>query len=228
MSCAVSGSAWAQKKPLDHSVYDGWQSVRSVTLTPDGSLVSYEVAPQEGDGTLYFKNLTTDAGIAVERGTALRMNHDGRFGFFTVKAPFAATRQAKIDKKKADDQPKDSLARIDLRTLKWEMVGAAGTTGAGYDAAPYLFAAQDVKGRKSKNLLVYNTATGSTDTLKNVSSFQASKSGTRLAVIAAKEAKDSLSRDAAIRLIYARNNSLVIVHPGNITKQHSHLLSSLP
>ncbi|MBR1576969.1 MAG: prolyl oligopeptidase family serine peptidase [Bacteroidales bacterium] len=206
MSCAVSGSAWAQKKPLDHSVYDGWQSVRSVTLTPDGSLVSYEVAPQEGDGTLYFKNLTTDAGIAVERGTALRMNHDGRFGFFTVKAPFAATRQAKIDKKKADDQPKDSLARIDLRTLKWEMVGAAGTTGAGYDAAPYLFAAQDVKGRKSKNLLVYNTATGSTDTLKNVSSFQASKSGNRLAVIAAKEAKDSLSRDAVILYDFAKGS----------------------
>ena len=196
--CAGNGSAWAQKKPLDHSVYDGWQSVRSVRLTPDGKTVSYEVAPQEGDGTLYIKNLESGAEVAVERGTALKYAEDAAFGFFTVKAPFAATRQAKIDKKKPDDTPKDSLARIDLRTLRWEIVGASGTTELGYDAAPYLFAAQSVKGRKSKNLLVFNTATGTTDTLKNVSSFEASKSGTRLAVVSAKEEKDSLSRDAVI------------------------------
>ena len=118
MFCAGSGSVWAQKKPLDHSVYDGWQSVRAVLLTPDGQLVSYEVAPQEGDCTLYFKNLASGAELTVERGTELKMAHDGSFGFFTVKAPFAETRQAKIDKKKPDEQPKDSVARIDLRTLK--------------------------------------------------------------------------------------------------------------
>ena len=195
---ATNGSAWAQKKPLDHDVYDGWQSVRSVMLTPDGDLVSYEVTPQEGDGTLYLKNLKTGAELAVERGTGLKWAQDAAWGLFTVKAPFAETRQAKIDKKKKDDQPKDSLAKVDLRTLAWEIVGAAGTTDLGYDGAPYLFAAQDVKGRKSKNLLVINTATAAVDTLKNVSDFEASKSGSRLAVITAKEEKDSLSRSAVI------------------------------
>ena len=42
----------AQNKPLDHSVYDGWQSVSAVKLSADGGLLSYEINPQEGDGTL--------------------------------------------------------------------------------------------------------------------------------------------------------------------------------
>ena len=56
---AGTGSLWAQKKPLDHDVYDGWQSVAAIQLSPDGRLLSYEVRPQEGDGTLYLKNLAT-------------------------------------------------------------------------------------------------------------------------------------------------------------------------
>jgi len=191
-------SLLAQNKPLDHDVYDGWQSVRNVKISPDGTLLAWEVAPQEGDGTLYLRNLSTGAEISVPRGTALKWAQDGAWGLFTVKAPFAETRQAKIDKKKKEEQPKDSLARIDLRSLVWNMVGEAGTTALGYDAAPWLFAAQEVKGRKSKSLLVINTASGAVDTLKNVSDFAASKDGARLVTISAKEEKDSLSRSAVI------------------------------
>ena len=121
----VSLSAWAQKPALDHSVYDGWNSIVRPVDQMDKEWVIYGIRPQEGDGTLYLQNLVSGAECVVERGADLKMARDGSFGFFTVKAPFAATRQAKIDKKKPDEQPKDSLARIDLRTLKWEMVGAS-------------------------------------------------------------------------------------------------------
>ena len=196
--CAGSGSVWAQKKPLDHSVYDGWQSVRAVKLSPDGRLVSYEVAPQEGDGTLYVRDLADGREVAVERGTSLRWSQDAAQALLTVKAPYAETRQSKIDKKKKEDQPKDSLVRLDLRTFARETVGADGQSAFGYEAAPYLFVSQEVKGRKSKNLLVIDTAAGSVDTLKNVSGFKADRLGSRLAVITAKEEKDSLSRSAVI------------------------------
>ena len=132
----------------------------------------------------------------MPRGTSLKWTGD--VAVFTVKAPFADVRQAKIDKKKADEQPKDSLARLDLRTLEWKMIGASGATAMGSDAAPYLFAAQDVKGRKSKNLLRITVATGAVDTLKNVSAFETSAAGDRLLVTTAKEEKDSLSRSAVI------------------------------
>ena len=197
-AAAAPAAVYAQNKPLDHSVYDGWQSVRSIKVSPDGQLVSYEVAPQEGDGTLFIKNLTSGAEVSVPRGTALKWPQDASFGLITVKAPFARTRQAKIDKKKPDQMPKDSLARIDLRSLEWKIIGASGKTDLGYETAPYLYSAQEVKGRKSKNLLVINTADWSVDTLKNVSDFKASAAGTRLVAITAKEEKDSLSRSAVI------------------------------
>ncbi len=203
---AGNGSLWAQKKPLDHDVYDGWQSVAAIQLSPDGRLLSYEVRPQEGDGTLYLKNLATGAELAVPRGTGLKWAQDASAGLFTVKAPFADTRQAKIDKKKPDEQPKDSVARVDLRSFAWEMVGESGQTALGYSTAPYLFAAQEVKGNKSKNLLVVKPAAGTTDTLKNVSAFEVSRSGDRLAVITAKEEKDSLSRDAVILYDFAKGS----------------------
>ncbi|NLZ20282.1 MAG: prolyl oligopeptidase family serine peptidase [Bacteroidales bacterium] len=196
--CAGSGSAWAQKKPLDHDVYDGWQSVAAVQLSPDGRLLSYEIRPQEGDGTLYVKDLTNGTEISVPRGTGLRWAQDLSLGYFTVKAPFADTRQARIDKKKSDDQPKDSLARIDLAALTWEMVGVSGTAKTGYETAPYLFAAQPAKDRKTKDLLVIKAETGLADTLKYVSDFATSSSGDRLVVTTAKEEKDSLSFSAVI------------------------------
>ena len=188
----------AQNKPLDHSVYDGWQSVSAVKLSADGGLLSYEVNPQEGDGTLYIKNLKTGALVAVERGSGLKWAKDASWAVFTVKAPFDSTRQAKIDKKGKDDQPKDSLAKVNLRSLKWEIIGEAGSTALGMDAAPYIFAAQEVKGRKSKKLLVIDTATGAVDSIMNVSSFEASKSGSRLVAALAKEDADSLSRSAVV------------------------------
>ena len=47
--------AFSQKKPLDHSVYDGWKSVEDVTVSPRGGVVAYEVNPQEGDGRLVIR-----------------------------------------------------------------------------------------------------------------------------------------------------------------------------
>ena len=45
-------SGHAQKKPLDHSVYDGWQSVGEKLISNDGRWVVYTVDPQEGDNEL--------------------------------------------------------------------------------------------------------------------------------------------------------------------------------
>lgn len=42
-----------QKKPLDHTVYDGWQSIGERILSPDGHWIAYTVAVQEGDDTLF-------------------------------------------------------------------------------------------------------------------------------------------------------------------------------
>ena len=43
---ALSGALWAQKKPLDHDVYDSWQAVSGTVLSPSGKVISYAVNPQ--------------------------------------------------------------------------------------------------------------------------------------------------------------------------------------
>ena len=52
-----SAGEYSEKKPLDHDVYDSWESVSSLRLTDDGNIVAYQVRPQQGDSRLVFRNL---------------------------------------------------------------------------------------------------------------------------------------------------------------------------
>ena len=66
LCCTLSASS--QKKPLDHSVYDGWKSIANTQLTADGKYLLYEVNPQEGDGKLIVRRLSDGKEIILPRG----------------------------------------------------------------------------------------------------------------------------------------------------------------
>ena len=100
----------ADKKPLDHTVYDGWKKISGEAISADGNHIVYVIEPQEGDATLVIRTVRTGAMDTVARGTAPRISWDSRYAAFIIKAPFAETRKAKIAKKKPDQLPKDSLA----------------------------------------------------------------------------------------------------------------------
>ncbi len=109
------GSAlFAQKKTLDHTVYDNWKSISERSISNNGQFVVYTVTPQEGDGELVIQNPHTKYKKTVPRGYAAVITEDSRYLIFKIKAPFADTRQAKIKKRKADEMPKDSLGIIEL------------------------------------------------------------------------------------------------------------------
>jgi len=110
----LSISVQAQKKPLDHTVYDHWQSIKDVVLSNDGNWMSYTVAPQEGDATLYVRHLKTNQIIKIERGTQSKFTEDNVFLITKIKPTFDETRKAKIGKKKPEEMPKDSLAILTL------------------------------------------------------------------------------------------------------------------
>lgn len=105
----------AQKTPLNHSVYDGWQRVGEKTISPDGNWVAHTVDPQEGDGHLYWRGFgARPTQRSIPRGYSLQFEPNSRFLFAKVKPPFAATREAKIKKKKPEEMPKDSFILVDL------------------------------------------------------------------------------------------------------------------
>lgn len=107
-------SLWAQKKPLHHGVYDGWQSIASPLISNDGKWVVYQVNLQEGDGHLIISNAEGTSKKIVDRGYNAVITEDSRFVICKIKPYFKETREARIKKKKPEDMPKDSLAVLEL------------------------------------------------------------------------------------------------------------------
>lgn len=102
------------KKPLDHSVYDSWQSVVQPQLSAYGKWVVYQVNPQEGDGELVIQSSDGQYKKAIPRGYASGITQDSRYVIFRIKPLFKETRDARIKKKKPDEMPKDSLGIVEL------------------------------------------------------------------------------------------------------------------
>lgn len=101
--------AFGQKKTLSHDDYDIWKNLGSTTLTDNGLWVSYEINPQEGDGYLYYYNVKTAGLDSVARGTNAAFAPGTEYLVYSIKPGFAETRQAKKDKKKPDEMPKNDL-----------------------------------------------------------------------------------------------------------------------
>lgn len=112
----VATFSYAQKKPLDHSVYDTWESTGEKKLSNNGQWAGYTVNQQEGNNMLYLVNLMTNTKKHISRGDSLSFSNDSKFAALTIKPWYADTRMAKIKKKKADDQTKDTLAFVNLTT----------------------------------------------------------------------------------------------------------------
>jgi dipeptidyl aminopeptidase/acylaminoacyl peptidase len=109
---AFLGNIFSQKKPLDHAVYDSWESISGVQLSNDGKYAAYNVSPQDGDTTLIIKDISTLGEVKIERGLHVRIAENSKFAVFKVVPSQAERKVAK--KKKKDDQPKDSLGWIRL------------------------------------------------------------------------------------------------------------------
>ncbi|WP_343702455.1 prolyl oligopeptidase family serine peptidase [Chitinophaga sp.] len=104
-----AGLSAQSKKPLDHSVYDGWQSIGTKTISNNGKWVAYTITPQEGDATLVVRNLDNRQEMTIPRGAAPVFTEDSRYVVFSIKPFFKDVRQARIKKKAPDQMPKDSM-----------------------------------------------------------------------------------------------------------------------
>ena len=188
---AFALSAQAQKKPLDHSVYDSWQHIAANALSADGKILTYQVDPQEGDGTLFVRNRQTKKVISIPRGHKAQVLDDGIRMICLIKPLFKQTRQAMIQKKSPEDMPKDTLAVVNLQTGQIKKFGHVLSHSMGKLAVGAVaFSVGDTtlipkKERKGKDngkpLLVYYLANGRIDTLKHVDQFGMNRQGTALA-----------------------------------------------
>ena len=107
-------AAFSQKKPLDHTVYDGWQHIGEKLVSNDGQWLVYTIDPQLGDNELQVRSATGNYMVNIPRGYNAMITDDSRFLVCRIRAPYKETREARIKKKKQEDMPKDSLAILEL------------------------------------------------------------------------------------------------------------------
>ena len=123
ISCLfIALDTFSQKKPLDHTVYDSWQSIGEKLVSNNGKLIAYTINPQEGDGVMILQQSDGKKLIEVPRGYNLKFTEDSRYLIFRIKPAFKQTRDARIRKRKPDEMPKDSLGIIESSTQKLEKI----------------------------------------------------------------------------------------------------------
>ena len=202
----TAASLFSQKKPLDHSVYDGWQSVSSPTLSDDGRYAVYNVNPQEGDGELIATDLKKNTTTVVNRGYGFKIGKDSKAVVSLIKPMFEQTREAKIKKKKAEEMPKDSLAIVSLSSGNVEKIAYVKSFKLPKESAAYLAYELNLpadttktKGKLKKEkeegnpLVIRRMSTKTEDTITYVSSYVFSENGKYLAATITPNTKDSLA-----------------------------------
>lgn len=199
---SIAALSYAQKKPLDHSVYDGWKRINNQTITPKGEMISYEVQPQEGDGNLVFRSTKNNHEINIPRGYNATISSDGRFAVCIIRPFYQATRKAKIKKVSTDKMPKDSIAIVSLtdgKIVKYGNVQSYLTAKSKIDKVAFIcndtaFIKKSDRKKKDigKPLLVHYFNTGKSDTIQYVDQFSFNNQGNTLAIVT-KKGKKSLA-----------------------------------
>ncbi|MDR1742616.1 MAG: prolyl oligopeptidase family serine peptidase [Dysgonamonadaceae bacterium] len=197
-------SASAQKKQLDHSVYDAWKSLKDISVSNDGRFVSAIIAPQEGDSALFLQDMKKKRSIKIERVSSYTLSPDGKYCVALVKAPFADRRKALIKKKKPEEMPKDSLVVLNSETFEVWKTGNVKSFQSPkeiashivYKIAPPTDTAKAIKKieKATELLIIRNLRTNKEDTLRNAKMLVFNKFGNSLAVSIEPEKKDSLDK----------------------------------
>jgi dipeptidyl aminopeptidase/acylaminoacyl peptidase len=118
LAVQVSLGQTVSKKPLDHSVYDGWKRVAGESISNNGKWIVYTSELQEGDGLLMIYDVDSRAGEVIQRGAGAKITRNSDVVVFSIKPVSAEVKKLKIAKKKDDDLPKDSLGIYVLATKK--------------------------------------------------------------------------------------------------------------
>ncbi|MNK01487.1 Prolyl tripeptidyl peptidase precursor [compost metagenome] len=216
-------AAHAQKKPLDHTVYDSWQSVSSPYISKSGKFILFQVVPQEGDNQLFLKTKENKELIQIPRGYNGKLTDTENHLVSLVKAPFAVTREAKIKKKKAEELPKDSLAIYNLTTsslVKFAQVKSYKIADQNNNFVSFLFdketnekseaktandatsakKSSDKKKKTVATLALYDLNSGDSVQFSSVDQYEWNKNGSKIVFSKKTDSKDSLSKESGVYL----------------------------
>jgi len=210
----------AQKKPLDHTVYDSWQSIGERLISPDGQWIVYTVCPQEGDTTLVVQHAAAPYKKEIERGYSAMITDDSRYVIFKIRPYQQELRDARIKNKKADDLPKDSLGILELgndTVMKTAQVVSykLPARGSGW-VAFRKEKSKDAPGTADGgDLLLKNLVTGEEKKFSLITEYFFDKKGSVLLMESSRSSKDSLGKNVVLLYHLSTGHTDTLSRGGN-------------
>ena len=214
---SLSTTLLAQKKPLDHSVYDDWKSLQNIVVSEDGSFVGAIISPQEGDSVLFIRNLKKNQDLTLKGVNKFTLSPDGKHTVGLIKAPFIERREARIKKKKTDEMPEDSLVIVHNGSFHIEKIAAVKSFKTaekmGSHVAYTITQKADTTDKKNNStkpkelLIIRNIVTQHEDSVPNAKEHLFSKFGNSLAIVIEPDKKDSIDRPGVLFYDLTKNIS---------------------
>ncbi|WP_107039008.1 alpha/beta hydrolase family protein [Brumimicrobium mesophilum] len=189
----------AQKKIIDHTVYDSWKSLRNQTISSFGNFMSYETNPHRGDGKLTVYNVKEDSYVEIAKGQNATFSHNEKLIAFKIPAGYDTLRSLKLEKVNKKKWVKDTLgiyymnqdSLVKLSNLIDYSIAPMG------DFLAYTLVKSDANVRKKKRglfskksktitneegntLFILNAETGEREKFENVTDFKFNDQGTHL------------------------------------------------
>lgn len=168
-----------QKKELTKNDYASWEILRSFTLSEQGEWLGWQIAPVDGDDTLYIKG--------IKNGKEYKYPLIGRWAF-SDNSKWIAGRinLSKKEQEKATEQKKEVKNKLMLLNLETgdkrifdEVNNFSFTTGSKY----LVVEGYTDKERKTRDITLFNLESGTLKNIGNVLQYSINKKGNLLAYI---------------------------------------------
>ncbi len=178
MASASSISAQEAKKTLNVDDYDRWSRISSVNLSDNGQWMSYAYSPNDGDDTLYFKNIETGKVFSDPYCDEPAFSNDSKLVFY--KRNLKKKEAEKLRKNKKTVYSKGVLLELGTgEKMEWDKVDRLQFS----PSSDFLIIKKE--GEKNEHsgsdILIVNLETGSQMNLGNVNEYKFNKRGTHLA-----------------------------------------------
>jgi len=100
---------YSQKQVIDHNAYARWNRIDKVKQSSQGTWLTFEVLPLQGDGYLHIHNTVTNHQDSMYCAKDLQMNESGSLMAWRRTAGFDTLRSCELNKVDKKKWPKDTL-----------------------------------------------------------------------------------------------------------------------
>ncbi|TXH54337.1 MAG: S9 family peptidase [Bacteroidia bacterium] len=226
----VVSLSFAQKRPISPKDYASWKNISAYQISNDGGLITMEVNPLIGDGYLYIFNQKTQQIDSIFKGKGAKISENNQFIVFKIGAGYDTLRNCELKKIDNEKWPTDSLGiyAVDKDSiikfpnlLSFEMPENTNTFAflqkVKKSNEKVENSAKKVRKKKKTTektekfttkgniLVLYDIEKNVSKTMNNVTDFQISENGEKLAIITHKKNKV----DSFYLEVYASNGTIL-------------------